>query len=112
MPTDSNPNPFLQGNFAPWRAEGEARDLTVVGEIPRELNGTYYRTGPNPAFAPLGRYHWFDGDGMIHAITLDVGRAAYRNRCVLRRGPGEGQAARRALYRRPLALASPSLPPF
>src|SRR5207249_3567836 len=54
MPTDSTPNPFLQGNFAPWRTEGEARDLAVIGEIPRELNGTYYRSGPKPAFPPLG----------------------------------------------------------
>ena len=49
---ESDLNPFLQGNFAPWRMEGDADDLEVVGEIPRDLNGTYYRNGPNPAYEP------------------------------------------------------------
>src|SRR5271165_7546814 len=82
---DTN-NPFLRGNYAPWREEGDAFDLEVEGEVPRELNGVLYRIGPNPAFAPLGRYHWFDGDGMVHAIKLENGRASYRNRYV--RTPG------------------------
>ena len=73
---ESDENPFLQGNFAPWRVEGDAPDLEVIGELPRELNGTFYRNGPNPAFEPPGRYHWFDGDGMIHAIRLEDGRAS------------------------------------
>ncbi len=68
---ESAENPFLQGNFGPWRLEGDAPALEVVGELPRDLNGTYYRNGPNPAYEPAGRYHWFDGDGMIHAITLE-----------------------------------------
>ena len=75
-------DPFLQGNYAPWPMEGEIYDLVVQGEIPRELNGTLYRNGSNPQFAPRGRYHWFDGDGMIHAFTLSDGKAHYRNRWV------------------------------
>ena len=83
---ESEENPLLQGNFGPWRMEGDAPDLEVEGEVPRELAGTYYRNGPNPAFEPAGRYHWFDGDGMIHAIRLEDGRARYRNRWVLSEG--------------------------
>lgn len=79
-------NRFLSGNYAPWREEGEAFDLEVEGELPQGLNGVLYRNGPNPAFAPLGRYHWFDGDGMVHAVKLEGGRASYRNRYV--RTPG------------------------
>jgi carotenoid cleavage dioxygenase len=75
-------DPFLRGNYAPWPLEGEVRDLAVEGEIPAALDGTYYRNGPNPQFPPRGRYHWFDGDGMIHALTLRGGRAGYRNRWV------------------------------
>jgi carotenoid cleavage dioxygenase len=75
-------DPFLQGNYAPWPMEGEIHDLVVEGEIPRELNGTLYRNGPNPQFAPRGKYHWFDGDGMIHAFTISEGKAHYRNRWV------------------------------
>src|SRR5438045_3261586 len=93
MTRESEVNPFLLGNFGPWRMEGTADDLEVIGEIPRELNGTYYRNGPNPAYEPLGRYHWFDGDGMIHAITLRDGCAAYRNRYVQSDGLREERAA-------------------
>jgi carotenoid cleavage dioxygenase len=99
MPTrESTDNPFLQGNFAPWRLEGDAPDLEVVGELPRGLNGTYYRNGPNPAFEPPGRYHWCDGDGRIHAIRLEDGRASYRNRWVRSVGLEAERAAGRALF--------------
>jgi len=75
-------DPFLRGNYAPWPMEGEIQDLVVEGEIPGELEGTYFRNGPNPQFAPRGGYHWFDGDGMIHALRLRDGKASYRNRWV------------------------------
>jgi carotenoid cleavage dioxygenase len=52
-----------------------------VGELPRELNGTLYRNGPNPQFEAPGA-HWFVGDGMLHAFHLENGRASYRNRWV------------------------------
>jgi carotenoid cleavage dioxygenase-like enzyme len=95
---ESDLSPFLQGNFGPWREEGEAADLAVTGRIPPELNGTFYRNGPNPAYEPIGRYHWFDGDGMIHAVTLRDGRASYRNRWVASAGLAEERAAGRAVF--------------
>lgn len=75
-------NPFLNGYFAPLQIEGDAADLPVSGTLPSELDGTLYRIGPNPQFAPRGRYEWFAGDGMVHAFGLSGGRAAYRNRYV------------------------------
>jgi len=89
-------DPFLRGNYAPYPMEGEIHDCVVEGELPRELDGTLYRNGPNPQYAPRGRYHWFDGDGMIHAFAIHDGRVAYRNRWVrtarfaLERGAREG----------------------
>lgn len=72
---------FLSGNYAPVMREISAADLVIRGELPRDLNGTLYRNGPNPHFpAPDG--HWFTGDGMIHAIALADGKADYRNRWV------------------------------
>lgn len=74
--------PFLNGYFAPLHLEADAQHLPVTGRLPPELNGTLYRIGPNPQFAPRGRYDWFAGDGMLHAFTLSQGQAAYRNRYV------------------------------
>jgi len=98
MSRESETNPFLQGNFGPIGSEDDYTDLRVIGEIPRDLNGTYYRNGPNPAFEPTGRYHWFDGDGMVHAVTLRNGKAAYRNRWVASKGLEEERQAGHALY--------------
>ena len=61
--------------------ECDAPFLKVSGELPRELNGTLYRNGPNPQFEAPGA-HWFVGDGMLHAFHLENGRASYRNRWV------------------------------
>ncbi len=73
---ESETNPFLQGNFAPWRLEGTADDLEVTGTIPAELNGTFYRNGPNPAYEPVGRYHWFDATlGELYRRAGDLDRA-------------------------------------
>jgi carotenoid cleavage dioxygenase-like enzyme len=68
-------------NLAPIPFECDAPFLKVVGELPRELNGTLYRNGPNPQFEASGA-HWFVGDGMLHAFQLENGRASYRNRWV------------------------------
>jgi len=109
---ESSVNPFLQGNFAPWRMEGDAPDLEVVGELPRELRGTYFRNGPNSAFEPIGRYHWFDGDGMVHAIRIADGRARYRNRWVASDGLKEEREAGRALYPGLLEFGRMEVPRF
>jgi carotenoid cleavage dioxygenase len=79
-------NPYLSGNFAPVHDEVFADDLTVIGELPAALHGMFLRTGPNPQFDPGARYHWFDGDGMLHGVLLQGGKASYRNRWV--RTPG------------------------
>jgi carotenoid cleavage dioxygenase-like enzyme len=70
-----------QTNLAPIPSESDAASLKIEGELPRELNGTLYRNGPNPQFNSPGA-HWFVGDGMLHAFHLENGRASYRNRWV------------------------------
>ncbi|HEX4112160.1 MAG TPA: carotenoid oxygenase family protein [Stellaceae bacterium] len=76
-------DPFFTGNFAPITFEAEAPDLVVRGALPKDLTGTLYRIGPNPQFAPRdANFHWFIGDGMVHAFHLENGRVAYRNRWV------------------------------
>ena len=75
-------NPYLHGLYAPIETEIAAGDLEVIGEIPRDLYGGYYRNGPNPVREPTGMHHWFDGDAMLHAVWFEDGKVTYRNRYV------------------------------
>ncbi len=77
-------DPQMNGYYAPFLAELDAPDLVVDGVLPDGLAGTFYRNGPNPAYPVRegDRYHIFDGDGMIYAITLGGGRASMKNRWV------------------------------
>lgn len=71
----------LAGNNAPVLEERDALPTHVVGSIPRELRGQYLRNGPNPRTGWSA--HMFDGDGMVHTISLADGSAGwYRNRFV------------------------------
>ena len=71
----------LRGNYGPVKEERTEFDLKVTGAIPPELDGLYLRNGSNPRGGATS--HWFFGDGMIHGVRLEKGRAAwYRNRWV------------------------------
>ncbi|WP_197379025.1 carotenoid oxygenase family protein [Mycolicibacterium mengxianglii] len=71
---------FKTGNYAPVPDELTEFDLPVDGAIPPDLDGWYLRNGPNPR---RDNAHWFTGDGMIHGVRIENGRAAwYRNRWV------------------------------
>jgi carotenoid cleavage dioxygenase len=91
-------SPYLSGNYSPIREETDAEDLKVIGELPVEMDGMYVRTGPNPQFDPLGQYHWFDGDGMLHGVRVKDGKASYRNRYVLSKGYLEEKAEGKAIF--------------
>jgi carotenoid cleavage dioxygenase-like enzyme len=103
-PSDAAPmqpvklSPFLQGNFAPVREETTSDDLRIVGKLPDGLEGMFVRNGPNPQFAPRGAYHWFDGDGMLHGVRFQGGKASYRNRYVRTAGYDEEKKAGKSLY--------------
>lgn len=77
-------NPFLAGAFAPLKEEYTEKELQVTGTIPQELTGLLLRIGPNPQHvANPATYNWFLGDGMVHGLRLQEGKAQwYRNRYV------------------------------
>jgi carotenoid cleavage dioxygenase-like enzyme len=87
---------YLAAEHQPVTEELTVTALKTTGPIPQRLEGLYVRNSPNPQFAPLGRYHWFDGDGMVHGVRFTGGQASYRNRWVrtagFERERAEGQS--------------------
>lgn len=79
-----NADAYLAGNFGPVLEEITSTTLEVLGEIPTDLRGRYLRNGANP-LGPVdsSTHHWFGGQGMVHGVRLDGGKADwYRNRWV------------------------------
>ena len=73
---------------------------SVSGTIPADLQGTLFRscTGRNK----IGEQqfgHWFDGDGMINAVTFKDGRIHFKNRFVRTPKYINETAQQRILYR-------------
>lgn len=93
-----NDHPYMNGAWRPTYREYNATDLEVVGQIPTDIDGVYIRNTENPVHEPIGRYHPFDGDGMLHAISFRSGRAEYRNRFVRTKGFQAEREARRSLW--------------
>ena len=95
-----NDSPFLAGPFASNAREynADTDSLKVIGEVPRDLHGMFVRNHHNQIHEPMGVYHPFDGDGMLHAMLFENGRATYRNRWVRTTGFYAEQAAGRALW--------------
>jgi carotenoid cleavage dioxygenase len=91
-------NLYIKGMFAPVHHEIAADDLPVLGELPPDLAGMFLRNSPNARFPPEGRYHWFDGDGMLHGMRIQGGKASYRNRWVRTRDFLLEEQAGRALF--------------
>lgn len=77
LPSTADPRVQLEGNFSPVPESGPRRGLEVVGELPKALEGVYLRNGANPHFEALAGHHFFDGDGMIHAVRFKDGSASH-----------------------------------
>ena len=91
-------HPYLNGAWEPIYTEYDATDMEVIGEIPKDIEGVYIRNCENPVHEPLGRYHPFDGDGMLHMMHFKDGKATYRNRFVRTRAFQAEEEAGEALW--------------
>jgi carotenoid cleavage dioxygenase len=90
---------YLDGPYAPVERELDQAELELLeGELPANLDGLFARNSSNPRFRPPAPYHWFDGDGMIHAVRFADGRASYRNRFVRTHGLAQDEAAGEATH--------------
>ncbi len=91
---------FLEGNYRPIQEERSVafEDMTVIGEVPMDLSGAYIRNGPDNRHQPRGKYHRYDGDGMLHGVFFADGQASYRNSWIHTRCFDEEAAAGEALW--------------
>jgi carotenoid cleavage dioxygenase-like enzyme len=93
-----NNHPYMNGAWTPNFDEYDATDMEVIGQIPKDIDGVYVRNTENPVHDPIGMYHPFDGDGMIHVMSFKDGKAEYRNRFVRTKGFEAEQEAGGALW--------------
>ena len=104
---DRTRNPYRHGVFAPVTDEITVPKLKVVrGRLPDDIEGSYFRNGPNPVFR-TSPHHWFDGDGMLHEVRIAQGVASYRNRYIRTKAYIEEEAAKQKLFRGLLELIRP-----
>lgn len=76
-------HPFVVGVHTPMREELTLLDLPVTGTIPAGLDGRYLKMGANPARPTTRGHDWFLGDGMVHGLCIEGGKALwYRNRWI------------------------------
>lgn len=77
----------LYGLTSPWstyyapadtaphgRFQGELNDLVVCGDIPKEINGTFYRMTVDPATPPHPKSPFLEGDGNLTVFQFQNGR--------------------------------------
>ena len=87
------------GHNAVVRIECDIFDLIVEGEIPKEINGVWYRSVPDPQFPPkLGDDVFISGDGMIGAFIFEDGHVDFKQKYVMTERLKNDRAARRSLY--------------
>ncbi len=79
-----SPGPASSGSSRPklFRAELDIRDCEVEGKIPTDLDGTFYRTGPDPQYPLAPGNIPFDGEGHVSMFAFSKGRVDFRSRFV------------------------------
>lgn len=80
------------------RFEADVYDCEVVGEIPAELQGGYFRTGGDRLYPSLDDDIILNGDGLVSAFWFEDGHVSFRSRFVATERMKAEKAARRRLY--------------
>ena len=68
--------------FKPTGFEVDVHDCPVEGKVPGDLNGSFYRVGPDPQYPLHPRNIPFDGEGHVSMFRIHDGRVDYRSRYV------------------------------
>jgi carotenoid cleavage dioxygenase-like enzyme len=72
----------LAGSNLPCRLEGEVKDLVVLGEIPREISGCFYRVMVDPFVPPDPQNVPIDGDGNISVFQFHDGKVDMKTKYI------------------------------
>jgi carotenoid cleavage dioxygenase-like enzyme len=84
---------------APSRIECDIYDLVTEGAVPDEINGSWYRSIPDPQYSPmLGDDTFLSGDGMVSLFRFENGHVDFKMRYVKTERWKAERAARRSLY--------------
>ena len=93
--------PMFRGIQAPSRIEVDLHDLEVQGEVPRHLDGAFYRVAPDHQFPPRFLDDVpFNADGTVSRFLFESGRVHLRHRYVRTERFELERAAGRALFGR------------
>jgi carotenoid cleavage dioxygenase-like enzyme len=92
--------PDYSGLNSPIGEEYELRSLAVEGRIPVEVEGTFFRAVPDPAFPPFMEDGGavLSGDGMVSAMRIAQAKASFAIRYVQTERHKAEVAAGRALF--------------
>ena len=89
---------MFRGPFAPVRAEIDLVDCEVEGKLPADLDGTFYRVGPDFQYPPRLPNIPFDGEGHVGMFRFANGHVDYRSRFVRTQRYKAQAEAREALF--------------
>ena len=73
---------YLYTTVAPLRFEAEVYDCEVLGEVPRELNGSFYRCGGDTLYPTMQNDNLNNGDGVMAAFHFQDGYVDFIQRYV------------------------------
>jgi carotenoid cleavage dioxygenase len=89
------------GFNSPMRFEGEVYDCEVEGTIPEDLNGSFYRVGPNRTYPQrFADDIPFNGDGMASLFRISKGACDFKQKYVKTQRYLAERSAKRALFGR------------
>lgn len=87
------------GYNAPSRIECDVYDLVIEGDLPKEIEGNWYRSIPDPAYPPLlGEDTYLSGDGMVSLFHFENGHVDFKQRYVKTNRYIAQHVARRGLF--------------
>jgi carotenoid cleavage dioxygenase-like enzyme len=66
--------PWFTGVNAPCRVEADIQDLEIAGNLPRQIDGAFYRVAADHQFPPRFAHDVpFNGDGMVSLFRFHDG---------------------------------------